>query len=240
MIVRADGDGSLLLITQPDHAALSAALISAWNPRALPRAARETVLLAIEQHDNGWHEVDDVPRLNPGTRKPYDFQAATTEMKLAIWPRGVDRLAQQSPMAAALVAQHGLTIHAHRRYDVPWRGFFSYLEARRDDLLGACGATDRDSRDAFARDYDLLFLGDLLSLVYCDRWTDPMDERTYHIELKQGTVLAISPDPFDGGRVRFDIPARAIPDREYASDGDLESAWRQAREVTLHGTARGD
>jgi hypothetical protein len=237
MIVRPDGEGSLLLITQPDHAALSAALISAWDARALPRAMRDTVLLAIEQHDNGWHEVDSLPRLNPETRKPYDFQSMPTDMKLAIWPRGVDRLATQSPMAAALVAQHGLTIHAHRRYDAPWRGFFEYLETRRTDLLGACGTTERD---AFERQYDLLFLGDLLSLVYCDRWTEPMDERNHHIELKQGTVLAVSPDPFDGTRVRFEIPARAIPDREYASDRDLEAAWRQSREVTLHGTARGE
>jgi len=53
-------------------------------------------------------------------------------------------------------------------------------------------------------------------------------------------VLAVSPDPFDGARVRFEIPAKAIPDRKYVSDRDLFAAWEQAREVTLQGTARGE
>ena len=51
MIVRDDGR-ELLLITQPDHAALSGELISAWQADDFTAwATRSTVLLATDEHD---------------------------------------------------------------------------------------------------------------------------------------------------------------------------------------------
>ena len=55
----------LVLIRQPDHAALSERLMRAWQADGFPRrATRAAVLVAVREHDNGW--------LEPGRRPSRD------------------------------------------------------------------------------------------------------------------------------------------------------------------------
>ncbi len=240
MIVRPGGDGTLVLITQPDHARLAGALISAWDTgAAVPAASRTAVLFAIEQHDNGWNEVDHRPMLNRATGRPHDFTDVPFEVKQDIWPRGVERLVADSPLAAALVAQHAITLHQHRRAEAAWQPFFARLEQMRDDLLCRSGAATGSARVAFDRSYDLLYVGDVVSLVFCNRWTDPLGAGDYRVGLGHDDAVVIEPDPFNGASIRFTVPARAIPDRRYASDEDLQGAFGGARAITLEGVARG-
>ena len=61
MIVR-QHDSWLLLITQPDHAALAARVMQHWVADGLPtHPLRSSIFHAIAQHDNGWQEVDASP-----------------------------------------------------------------------------------------------------------------------------------------------------------------------------------
>ncbi|MGE5358565.1 MAG: DUF3891 family protein [Bacteroidales bacterium] len=239
MIVRPDGNGGLLLITQPDHAALASRIIAAWPASAFtPTSAREAVLYAVAEHDNGWLEVEQAPVLDRGTGRPYDFMTVPLDFKQAIWPRGVARLAAIDPLAAALVAEHGLRVHAHRRDEPDWRAFFARVERLRDELLARCGALSGSAHDAFTRNYRLLFLGDLLSLVFCNQWTEPSESHGYRAVFRDGGVL-VSPDPFGGREIALEIGARRIPDRRYASQADLVAAWEAAETVTIVGRARG-
>jgi hypothetical protein len=240
MIVRTTGDGNLLLITQPDHARLAATLISAWEATVpLPAALRGAVLYAIEQHDNGWQEVDAAPMWNAGSARPYDFVDTPADVKRDIWPRGIRRVAEDSPLAAALVAQHALTLHAQRRSDPSWTPFFSLIEDLQASLLRRCAGEMPMTREVFDRSYDLLHVGDVLSLVFCNRWKDPFEARGYRITLDNDDDLVVSPDPFNAARVRFEVAARTIPDRAYRSDAELHAAFREGRVVTLPGTAAG-
>ncbi len=244
MIVRPGADGTLLLITQPAHARLAATLMSAWDwSAAAPSAtARGAVLFAIAEHDNGWKEVDAAPLLSAATARPHDFMDLPAKLKREIWPRGVERIAAQSPLAAALVAQHALTLHAHRKHEPQWRDFFKLMEDLQGRLLQQCAAQGPFSREAFDRSYDLLYVGDLVSLVFCNRWTDQAEARGCRITLAAGgdeDAVLIAPDPFNGARVHFEVCARAIADREYASGEDLRTAYEEGRQVTLRGSARG-
>ena len=73
VIVRPDGD-DLLLVTQPEHAALSGRIMAAWRRDDLPASpTRKTVLLATREHGNGWIEVDEHPELDAGSRRPQHF-----------------------------------------------------------------------------------------------------------------------------------------------------------------------
>ena len=235
MIVRNDGL-ELVLITQPDHAGLSGRIIDAWQADGLPRRARRsTVLLATREHDNGWREVDAAPTVNPRTGRPHDFVNAPGEIKRAIWPRGVARLAPTDPMAAALVAQHALTV-LDRDATPPWRTFFAAVQAERDRLL-ADGAYDGEL-PRLLDDYRLVFLGDLLSLVFCCGWRRRFDRQGYGIVLK-GTTLSIDPDPFAGANVPLAVAARQIPNRRYRSAGELGAALARAPEIELIGLAVG-
>jgi hypothetical protein len=52
-------------------------------------------------------------------------------------------------------------------------------------------------------------------------------------------ALLVSPDPFGGACIHFEVTARVIPDRRYRSDDDLRAAVRDGNVMTLTGTARG-
>lgn len=234
MIVRRAG-GHLLLITQPDHAALSASILEVWRGDGLPdRASRQTVLFAAREHDNGWIEPDAAPEVDLATGRPYDFTNAPDAVKQAIWPRGIARLVPENAIAAALVAQHALTVLDHYRDRETWRQFFRDIQNERDDLLRQCGLETGEARQRFERDYALVYLGDLLSLILCNGWTEPVEAAGYRIILRNNT-LHLSPDPFRGVVVPLRVRARRIADRRYSSGADLHEALSRGSETYVVG-----
>ena len=93
MIVRTNPD-HLLLITQPDHAALSAAIMARWRRDGLPaHPRREWLLLATREHDAGWAEVDVAPIVDPASGRLLDFVHAPDAVRQEVWPRSIERLA---------------------------------------------------------------------------------------------------------------------------------------------------
>jgi Protein of unknown function (DUF3891) len=238
MIVR-DEDSSLLLITQPDHARLAHDIVAAMRSEAvLHGPGRDTILLATREHDNGWLEIDADPTVDPETGRPYDFITAPTRVKHDLWPHGIARVAKMNPRAGALVAQHAITVYNYRAREPEWHPFFGPITAMRDDLLRQLGVIDDGGRDAFARDYRCVRLGDFFSLQFCNGWTDAQDTEGYRVELR-GSTLIIAPDPFDGGSVPLRVMARRIPARRYVNDADLNAALADAVPEFLIGEARG-
>lgn len=236
MIVHVTADG-LLLVTQPDHAALSGCLMDAWAADGLPgRASRESVLLATRSHDDGWRDVDAQPVVDPQSGRPRDFIRMEDDVKQRIWPRAVARLATVDSYAAALVAQHALTVHARHRTESSWQNFFADLESVRDELLIPHA---REASDVtFVHDYGVVFLGDLLSLIFCNGWLDPFTAHGYRMRLQAG-VLRVTPDPFGGSSLELQVTARQLPDQRYRSDDELRTAVERAPARVLRGLAVG-
>ena len=227
MIVLPDGP-SLLLITQPDHAALARRLMDQWQANGLaghPR--RDSILHAVEQHDNGWRELDAAPTLLPGTGRIADFMTMPPEVKQSVWPRGVERLAGD-PWAAALVAQHAIHIYSGQRPSAEWTPFFAEMEALRARHLDRAQAP----LESLYRDYAFVRLADLVSLVFCNRWTDEKQDFGYTLAWRDGEVV-ITPDPFGGTQVTMSVPARELPNRAFLDANDLAAAWRDARPVMV-------
>ena len=100
------------------------------------RSRRDAILHAVAEHDNGWAEEDAAPRVDPATGQIFDFVSAPAGIRQAVWPRGIARLADD-PWAAALVAQHAITIYDRFRPREPWRPFFAEMEEARPDA--PCG-----------------------------------------------------------------------------------------------------
>jgi hypothetical protein len=237
MIVRHEGT-TLLLITQPDHAKLSADLVAAMQTEpALRTRMRDVVVLATREHDNGWAEVDAEPDVDPGGR-PRDFMTGPAGVRRELWTRGITRVAKMDPHAGALVAHHALTVYSYRQGDPDWKPFFGSIFERRNDLLGQLGLTTGEPREAFELEYRCVFLGDALSLQWCNGWSGPEDALEYRGTL-DGDTLVVSPDPFGGATVPFRVPARRIPARRYRSDADLRETMAAAAAVVVDGTARG-
>ena len=220
------------LIAQPDHAALSRRIMTHW--RALdshPR--RESILLAIGEHDNGWREPDATPSLDPASGRVHDFINAPAAVRQGVWPRGVDRLSHD-PWAAALVAQHALTVYDRYRSDAAWREFFTTMAAMRDGLVAR---TNRSLQD-LEQDYPFVRIGDLISLVFCNPWREETyREWTFRFDRD---VVTITPAAFDAPELPFEIAAIELPDRAFRSHADLREALRTASRVVLTGVVRQD
>lgn len=231
MIVRPVRDG-VLLITQPDHARLARTIMDHCVPlKARPR--RDAILHAIAEHDNGWAEADAAPTINPTTGNVADFVSVPLSVRHGVWPRGIGRLTGD-PWAAALVAQHALTVYSRFRSDSEWRSFFNQMESARDALLRA----SRMPLEDLMTDYPFVRLADLISLAFCTGSTGEQRFDKWTVQLS-GTRVVVTPDVFDGVIIPLEITAREIRQRSFRSDGELRHALKDAAVTTVRGEVVG-
>ena len=235
MIVRHEGFAQLL-ITQPDHAALAGRIMRHWLAGGLHDSPRRTeILLAIDAHDDGWQAADGAPAVDPESGRILDFMQVPDDVRRGVWPIGVERLANV-PYAAALVAQHAIHVYQRFRADPAWLPFFADMEVRRDRHLQVAST----NLDVLLRDYPFLRLGDLASLVFCNRWEQPQAEAGYTLRL-DGSRVVITPDPFAGRALDIDVTARELPVRlplGFSVEDAIASAPRRAIRGTIGDSER--
>lgn len=247
MIVRHD-DSGLVLIAQPAHAGLAATMMEAWQADGFPdRSTRTATLFATQHHDDGWCEEDAEPRWDPASQGPYDFVSLPHGPRQAIWTRVVPPVAQVSSYAAALVAQHAVTVTRTSRVDPEWSRFLEEMERLRDDWFTSEPQTQSAERIdpavgdrlSFLRDYAVLAMGDMLSLIFCNGWTQPIEQEGHTLQLLAGNRLVISPDPFGGRAVPLSVLGRRLSASAFDSPEQLREAWLVSAEVEIAGVAVG-
>jgi Protein of unknown function (DUF3891) len=228
VIVRPVGD-RIQLITQPDHAHLARRVMEHCVPLAT-RSRRDAILHAIAEHDNGWAEEDAAPHANPETGQVFDFVTAPASVRQHVWPRGVARLADD-PWAAALVAQHAITIYVRFRLEHEWQPFFAEMEDARDRMLRASGGP----LNVLLADYVFVRLADLISLTFCTGWTDEQRFGEWTVRRFDARVV-VAPDAFGGTEIPIEIAAKEIRHHPSLSDADLRAALGEAHTTILRGT----
>lgn len=231
MIVRPVHD-RLQLITQPDHAHLARTIMVHCVPLAA-RPRRDAILHAIGEHDNGWAEEDAAPTVNPNTGSVADFVSVPLSVRHRVWPRGIARLSGD-PWAAALVAQHALTVYDRFRSDPEWTPFFDEMAAARGAMLRASRMPIHD----LEADYPFVRLADLISLTFCTGWADEQRFGDWTVQLS-GTRVGVSPDPFGGIEIPIEIDAREIRHQPFRSEAELRAALSEGRTTTLRGAVAG-
>ena len=104
----ADGQPAWILISQVEHARVSAELARHWGAGGvLPLEPRDELLSTIAHHDDGWADWERRPTIDPAHGRPYDFMEMPLDEALPIWDRSIaatERLA--GPLGAWLVASH--------------------------------------------------------------------------------------------------------------------------------------
>lgn len=216
----------LRVVTQNDHAALAAELLTLWRREGLPdHPRRQEILFAAREHDNGWREADSAPHHDPASGRPHDFVSLPQAERRELWRRGVARHRQSRPYASLLIVEHASALHRSRN-DPEWRD----LVERWADLAATLAAETAASSAEVAADYRWIDLADTLSLAVSAGWSEAFERGGYRVE-PTPTELGISPFPY-AGATRFHLACRHIPDRVYASDGDLalelaRARWRQ-------------
>lgn len=97
-----------LLISQIEHARLSAELATAWRTEssAHPDEVRDELLAAILHHDDGWASSEANPTVDPESGKPYSFTELARDQSLILWRDSILRARQFGPLAGWVVAGH--------------------------------------------------------------------------------------------------------------------------------------
>jgi hypothetical protein len=227
VIVRQTPD-AFQLITQPDHAALAGAVMR-HSAALADHPRRASILLAVAEHDNGWNEPDAAPSINPASGVPFDFISAPSAVRQGVWPRGVARLAND-PWAAALVAQHAIVIFNRYRGDPAWAQFFTEMESLRREMVQA---SELPLPELLA-DYWFLGLGDLISLTFCNGWTDVQTFDPWSVRLT-GSQVSVWPTLFEGAAIPIAIQLREIRRRVFRSDAELRDELATAPFASIQG-----
>jgi hypothetical protein len=228
MIVLDEGD-RLRLVTQPDHAAFAADLLSLFRlPGLVDHPRRAALLRAVRLHDNGWRELDAAPPMDPASGLPHSFLDLPRPLRLEVWERGTARYVDSDPYTALLATEHAVALFAAEAHQEDEtrdgrRELLARLAERREELLARCGL----DAAALAADYAFLDLADRLSLAVCNDWSEPFVRHGVAARLGKGG-LALSPLPL-AGATTFAVSCRWIEARRYAGDGELAVAIADAR-----------
>ena len=224
--------GSLLFITQPDHAAAAADLVQHFDGfRSNPRRAE--IHLAVREHDSGWHELDRDLVFDGARGKAHDFMTVPEPWKQSVWPKAIEQVAPTSPYAAALIAEHAIFVYSVNRGTPEWDTFFETMETRRTDLLARAGIP----LDTLRTDYPFLGVADLVSLSFCHGWETPK-ARFGRTVICEGAAVTMTPSLLPEAPVPVRVRMRRIPDESFDSHAALRQALERAAAEFLTGVAR--
>ncbi len=155
-----------LLVTQPDHAALSGAIAAALGPPLVPELSPE-IVRGIAVHDDGWAEFD--AQMPCRGAKPVSFIDLPPATFLQAWRGSIKRAAEVTPIAGAIVSRHFWRLGTGRlnsKQDSPQdehalHEFLADESARQERL------TRGYQRQEFEFLTDVLQFCDVLSLYLC-------------------------------------------------------------------------
>lgn len=257
-------DGQLLLIRQTDHAALAGIFAEHWGNAdfAVP-SPRDAVIAAAVHHDDGWLLWEAAPRLDPSTRRPYQFTALPLAEHVGFYRAGIERVLALSPYAGYLTLLHLSGLYQMRygtdRHMQPKtlsgdeerlrQQFLDELQQQQESLRrelperGVAASWMQERR--LWCNYKLLQMYDRLSLYFCTAPPRPLTlgpapqdyeggETQLTLTPVNERTVAIAPYPFDRSPLPFAVSARTVPDRDYESDEAFRAVFAKAEAIELH------
>ncbi len=257
MIVQAR-DGQLLLIRQTDHAALAGVFAEHWGNAAFATPSpREPLLIAATHHDDGWLSWEAAPRIDPSTRRPYQFTAMPIAEHVGFYRTGIDRVLARDPYAGLLTTMHLAGLY-QMRFGTDRQMTAKTLSAEEEDMQRRFLDELQAQQAALRRDlphrgvalawleerplwcnYKLLQVFDRLSLYFCTAPPRPATLEPVPRDYEGGETqlvlrpiadqtVAVTPYPFDRCPLLVSVRACVVPDRDYQSNDDFRAAFAAA------------
>lgn len=252
----ADGAAAWLLISQVEHARISAQLAAhctgSFGAGSVSDDIRRQVLAAIEHHDDGWAPWERAPRIDDQQR-PVSFMELHTAEAIPIWTGSIDAAAAHGPLAAWMVAGHFSRLT--RKYSDATRSdpqaalWYESIEQRRAEWLRQWQADEPTVRTASLAEEALQWLWtfDEVSLWFCctcpaasETKTSASDDRSrpvgqgapVEMELRAGGhgAAGASPWRFDVPAIAIEAAARIVPAQPYEG---AEALFAAAQPLTL-------
>jgi hypothetical protein len=182
MIVREIRDDSTLLVTQEDHAELSAQFAAHWGNRTFSRPRPyESIVFATLYHDSGYREWEGLPPLNLREGRPYGHREdppSFEHVELEGYVRNIDWVKSHDRYAGLLVSMHRTGLwqnryqtmglkKATRERSTAIQALIKQLEISQDEEKRILAENDHGFVREVWFNYQLLQVYDILSLYFC-------------------------------------------------------------------------
>jgi hypothetical protein len=96
-----------VMVAQHDHAMVSRDAAQCWRDEYFFGIdKKDSVVLAVREHDRCWIEPDEEPLWNEQTQQPYSFMDYPGSPKLSFYTKGIDEIVQMDPYAGLLCSLH--------------------------------------------------------------------------------------------------------------------------------------
>jgi len=247
MIVRYESDGSIVMITQNDHAQLSGLFAAHWGNNTFEKPQPYASLVrAAMFHDRGWIRYETSPRLNPETGKTPNYREVPNDrMQLEAFEWAGDWLSAIDPYAGLMITKHrsglwqgryGVITHppAIQRGTLPpdIQMFIAKSEAKQK-----VAAEKLDAKE-IAINYNLLQVWDMMSLYICSTEVLKPD-RIEPVPVAysgaagvgmtltplQSDTIALNPYPFDQPSLTTNVIFRRLPQTKFKDSAELQTVY---------------
>ncbi|WLR57458.1 DUF3891 family protein [Mesobacillus subterraneus] len=153
-----------VMVTQHDHALVSRDAAQFWrDDYFLGIERKDSVVLAVREHDRCWIEPDEEPIWNEQTQQPYSFTDYPGRPKLSFYKKGIDEVAELDLYAGLLCSLHYASFLKNATSAIG-KNFWNEEHLRQQVLLQEIGI-EKDELLSFH--LKLLKFCDNLSLYIC-------------------------------------------------------------------------
>ena len=247
MIVRYESDGSIVMITQNDHAQLSGLFAAHWgNDRFEKPRPYGSLVRAAMFHDRGWIRYETSPQLNPETGKTPNYREVPNDrMQLDAFEWAGDWLSAIDPYAGLMITKHrsglwqgryGVITHppAIQRGTLPSeiQSFIAKSEAKQKI------AADKLDAKEIAINYNLLQVWDMMSLYICSTEVLKPDRIesvpiaysdaagvTMTLTPSQSNTIVLDPYPFDHPSLTTNVIFRRLRQTKFKGSAELQMVY---------------
>jgi hypothetical protein len=247
MIVRYESDGSIVMITQNDHAQLSGLFAAHWgNDEFEKPRPNGSLVRAAMFHDRGWIRYETGPQLNPETGKTPNYRDVPTDnAQLEAFAWAGEWLSAIDPYAGLMISKHRTGLW-QRRYGVInhppaiQRGTLpphiqQFIARSEAEQMAAAAKLDPKE---LAINYNLLQVWDIISLYICSNEVLKPDRiepvpTDYSGAAGPGMTLtpaesgtiAVDPYPFDQPSLTTNVIFRRLTQSKFRDSVELQDAY---------------
>ncbi len=247
MIVRYESDGSIVMITQNDHAQLSGLFAAHWGNDTFEKPRPYVPMIrAAMFHDRGWIRYETEPQLDPATGKTPNYrQVPNDKAQLEAFEWAGDWMSGIDPYAGLMIAKHRTGLY-QGRYGVITSPPANQRGALPSDIQALIARSEGKQKSAaekldaaeVAINYNLLQVWDLLSLYICS--TETLKPETIApvpakyaggkgvditLTPRQANTIVVDPYPFEQPELTTNLIFRRLKQVPFKDSAELQAAY---------------
>ena len=247
MIVRYETDGTIVMITQNDHAQLSGLFAAHWGNEQFekPRPYGSLVRAAMF-HDRGWIRYETSPQLNPETGKTPNYREVPNDKsQLEAFEWAGDWMSSIDPYAGLMIAKHRTGLWQGRYGVITYppaiqrgvlppsiKDFISLSEAKQKVVAEGVDTSE------LATNYNLLQVWDMMSLYVCSTEVLKPDRIEpvpvgyaggaavgMTLTPLEPATIALDPYPFDQPSLTANLIFRRLTQTKFKDSAELQEVY---------------